>query len=203
MRTAGLLLSGLLLAGPAWTDPGDLPRESGVSGTVGAVAYSGLADTHFLGGHAVHSGLSPVLDLRYTFGQARTQLFAGDDAEELLRLDHAQQAGVRHQCVDGGMLSASLTGSVLADRKVPADPYATVAGGEVRRTSRGVRLGWDSIGGGPFNLQWSRRSVRLDHEDSGTTAGVPADVRSGLDRNGTVTRLEAGASLPLLSLIHI
>ncbi len=134
-------------------------------------------------------------ELNYTFASTRTQLFAGNRIEDVLRLDIAVGLGVRQELPDGSILAASLLTTPL-DLEVWADPY--IEGEDRTRTDLdfpGVRLRWGRILNTGLELTATSRKYRHDEENSGdwliSQGRLTPDQQPLLDRDGDILTLQA------------
>ncbi|GAA4498600.1 DUF2860 family protein [Pseudaeromonas paramecii] len=179
-----------------------IPKEDGFSGFVFAGAAYNNVDSNILVGPSKNDSrrigslsdmassdgtdLSLNFDLRYTFADARTQIYLGNLIQDAMRLDFSQQLGVRHEFGDQGIGSLAYVFSGIPT-KVWQDPYRTGSDRSTTdRTSRGVRLGWDGIAGSAFDASYTYRKIELDDERSGQSISSlsPAE-RASLNRNGS------------------
>ena len=133
------------------------------------------------------------LNVKYTFA-TQTQLFVGNDLEDIVELDTVSIFGVRQQFSDRSILEVAVVASPsFSPVQVWADPYVT---GEKRkstdRTSTGLRLEYDKILGSGFGVQYTQRETEIDDELSGTTQlGLSNAEVARLDREGTTERIAA------------
>ena len=134
-------------------------------------------------------------ELNYTFASTRTQLFAGNRIEDVLRLDIAVGLGVRQELPDGSIIAASLLTTPL-DLEVWADPY--IEGEDRKRTDLdfpGVRLRWGRILNTGLELTATTREYRHDEENSGDWLIGQGRLTPGqqplLDRDGDILTLQA------------
>ncbi|MFQ5937404.1 MAG: DUF2860 family protein, partial [Acidiferrobacterales bacterium] len=191
-------------------DVGTIPKESGVSGFVNLGAGVIRAKSNLIAGNSVadigHEIIPSIftqadartdgipiinLEVAYTWGPKRTQVFFGNLLEDFLRFDTATQLGVRHQFRNKTIFAASFLFSSIPT-KVWDDPYvANVPRRETNRTSNGGRLTLSRIGGSGLRLRYSQREVKLDLELSGRTQlGLPLPQAALLNRNGDYRRLD-------------
>jgi hypothetical protein len=136
--------------------------------------------------------VTPILtmNLRYTFASTRTQLFLGNQLEDLLRFDVATLIGLRQELVDQSVIGVSYVFSPVVT-KVYKDPYDTDGSrNDTDRTVNGVRLSYEKILGSAFNFQYTYRNIDIDDEESGSALGLPSSQRNKLDRNGDQHDLE-------------
>jgi hypothetical protein len=198
------LLVGLLIAftSSAYAQPlGAIPQESGFSGYVNAggglwrvednmvkkIGFFKIGDDNI---NSIYDkpkseyAVSPILNfnLRYTFASTRTQIFLGNQLEDLLRLDMATLFGVRQELADQSTIGVSYVFSALVT-EVYKDPYDTSGSRSgTDRNINGVRLSYDKILGSAFNFQYTYRNIDIDKERSGSAfLGSPSNR---LDRNG-------------------
>jgi hypothetical protein len=201
----GLMVCALLLASiPAFSiEP--IPKESGFSGFLNlGAAYFNVENNMISGNRFVNatenpidsifagpdseSSIAPIIngEIRYTFGQTRTQLYFGNQLEDILRFDFSTLLGVRQELPDGSIGGISYIFSGIPT-KVWADPYVAFARrSETDRTSNGLRLDWDNWFGTKFGAEFTWRKISIDNELSGVTGGLgltPAQF-SLLDREG-------------------
>lgn len=138
------------------------------------------------------TGAIPVLPLnvRYRFAGRHTELFLGTSLEDLAQFDLPLQVGAAHQFAGKGIIAAAAVASTVPTR-VWADPYVVnQARTSTARTSRGARLEWDRILGSQARVRFTRRTVDIEDERSGTTQlGLPAAELAALDREGSISEL--------------
>ncbi|MGL6314297.1 DUF2860 family protein [Vibrio sp. WXL103] len=197
-----------------------IPSKPGFSGVVGGGAAYFHVESNFIGGNrfvdldneqvssltsspSSEASFSPdiQLDIRYTFSDGKTQIFAGNALADLVRLDLSQQLGIKHK-VDGlGTLSASYLFSTIPT-EVWEDPFLV---GEKRkrsnRDSSGFKVAWDDIFQAPIGVAYTYRNVDIDQERSGEAlvnlGRLNSTQQNKLDREGAIHRLE------VLSLLDI
>lgn len=192
----------LLCAMPAMAiDP--IPDESGFSGFISVgtsytnmksntIAGNSFAD---VGNEIITSvndgpssndefGLALNFELKYTFAGSGTQLFLGNELEDLLRYDLASQAGVRQKLGGMGIGSISYVFSGIPT-EVWEDPFLENSPRvDTDRDSNGVRLAWDTIFGSAFQVQYTYRKIDIDREQSGVGLGLTAAQQALLNRDG-------------------
>jgi hypothetical protein len=205
------LLVGLLIAfaTSAYAQPRGIPRRSGFSGFVNAggalwrvednmvkrVSYFKIGDSNISSTDdkpRSEYSLTPILNLnlRYTFASTRTQIFLGNQLEDLLRLDTVTLFGVRQELVDQSIIGVSYVFSALVT-EVYKDPYDTSGSRNgTDRNINGVRLSYDKILGSAFNFQYTYRNIDIDEEESGSALGLSSSQANRLDRNGDQHDLE-------------
>jgi hypothetical protein len=132
-------------------------------------------------------------ELRYTFAETGTQLFAGNSLEDLLRWDVATEVGVRQDLQDLGIVAGSFVFNSIAT-EVWKDPYDTTRKrDETDRTSNGFRLTWDKILSTNLQVECTVRNVDVDKERSGTSPNLawltPSQIKS-LSREGDMLKME-------------
>lgn len=131
--------------------------------------------------------LFPVFnfDLRYTFAESRTEIFAGNRLEDLVRFDLTTQLGVRREFSKAGTLGLGLVFSSVP-AEVWQDPYVeNIPRQATDRNSRGVRFNWQQILGSRFRFQYTYRDIDIDRELSGLAQlDLPLSAAKSLDRNG-------------------
>jgi len=176
-----------------------IPENSGFSGVLlaggGGISYKsnfykGPNDDnsihHGIGSEPEkHSGFVPLFgaDLRYTFAETRTQLFLGTLTQDAIRFDFTQQAGVRQQLGDKGIVSIGYVFPLMTT-KVWSDPYSIKERQETDQKSNGGRISWEQIWGTNTNLSFTKRKFKIDNELSGQNLMLSADEKKMLDRNG-------------------
>ena len=190
-------------------DLGAIPQESGFSGFVNAggalwrvednmvkkISYFELSDDKISSNEnkpKSEYSVTPILNfnLRYTFSSTRTQLFLGNQLEDLLRLDTATLLGVRQELADQSIIGVSYVFSAVVSQ-VYKDPYEE--GTHRKGTDRninGVRLFYDKILGSAFDFQYTYRNIDIDDEESGSSLALSGSQRDKLDRNGDQHDLE-------------
>lgn len=189
-------------AGGLWAQTNMVAGIDKYSITIGDARIDAVGDDP-----AVHSTLIPqlLLNIKYTFS-TQTQVFLGNDLQDIVRLDNVSIIGVRQQFADSSILELSLVSTPVGSPvQVWADPYVVgVDRVETDRSSVGLRLEYDKILGSGFGLQYTQRTYDIDNELSGTTAvssgGVglaPAEAEL-LKREGTAKRLVGYYGFPLV-----
>lgn len=186
-----------------------IPKQDGFSGFVSAGAAYNQLDSNTLVGSDKDASrrinswndmastdgtdLSLNFDLRYTFADARTQIYLGNLIHDALRLDFSQQLGVRRQFGDQGIGSIAYVFSGFST-ELWQDPYRTGSDRSTTdRSSKGIRLGWDGIAGSGFDASYTFRNIALDEERSGqSVSDLTAAQRASLDRNGSSQSLDLG-----------
>ena len=212
MKRSWFLIT-LVFAMAAFTMPAyaiqPIPEKTGFSGFVnvgiGAIEF----ETNMIAGNALgdtgddritsltdspdsEANATPVLNFEasYTFADTRTQIFAGNRLEDLVRYDMATLAGVRQELPGKSIVSIAYVFTSFPT-EVWEDPYViNEKREETDRTSDGLRLGYDRILGSKFEAEFTWRDVNLDDEKSGQTQLVGNEITAEqaglLDRNGDV-----------------
>jgi hypothetical protein len=122
--------------------------------------------------------------LQYTFASTRTQLFLGTDLTDLIRFDLTQQLGVKQEIGKLGILQGGILFSSIP-AKVWKDPYVVDKNRkDTNRTSNGMRLAWDRIGGSQLQLQYTYRKIDISSEKSGDFLGLTGAEKNLLKRDG-------------------
>jgi hypothetical protein len=201
------LFVGLLIAfaSPAYAQPTGIPQESGFSGFVNAGAALWRVENNMvkrigffkIGDSNISStddkpkseySVSPILNfnLRYTFASTRTQIFLGNQLEDLLRLDTNTQIGVRQELPDQSIIGVSYIYSALVT-EVYKDPYDTRGSRNGSdRNINGVRLSYDKILSTDLSFQYTYRNIDIEAERSGSdpALGLSSSERDRLIRDG-------------------
>ena len=198
-----------LCSSMAYAQGAGIPQESGFSGFVNGgaalwrvednmvkkISYFKISDDSI--GSVDNKpkseySVSPVLNfnLRYTFASTRTQIFLGNQLEDLLRLDTATSFGVRQELPDQSIIGVSYVFSALVT-EVYKDPYDTSGSRNgTDRNINGVRLSYDKILSTDLSFQYTYRNIDIDSERSGSALGLSSSQRNKLDRNGDQHDLE-------------
>jgi hypothetical protein len=203
-----ILLTGVVIvfANSAYgQDFGAIPQESGFSGFVNAggalwrvennmvkrISYFKIGDSNISSTDdkpKSEYSLTPILNfnLRYTFASTRTQLFLGNQLEDLLRLDSTTQIGVRQELVDRSVIGVSYLYSALVT-EVYKDPYDTSGSrnGSDRRIN-GARLSYENILSTDLSFQYTYRNIDIEAERSGSdpALGLTSSQKDKLIRDG-------------------
>ena len=186
--------SGFVLVGPGYFNIANSFLVSGAPliGEVGDPVVSSITDAPVANGVAAFPF---VFELNYTFGKSHTQLFFGNQLEDILRLDVRIGIGLRQELRDKSILTASLLLTPL-ELKFWSDPY--IEGEERQPTGLyfpGLRLRWSHILKTGLVLTTTYRQYRYNEEKSGewlvNQGRIDLDEVSLLDRNGDVFKLEA------------
>ena len=202
----GIVLVSLfcLFASIAYAQPAKIPQESGFSGFVNAggglwrvednmvkkVGFFKISDDDI---NSIDDkpkseySVNPILsfNLRYTFASTRTQIFLGNQLEDLLRLDTTTLFGIRQELPDQSIIGVSYVFSPLVTQ-VYKDPYVEGRNRKgTDRTVNGVRLSYEKILGSDLSFQYTYRNIDIDDEKSGKTQlGLSSSQAGKLDRNG-------------------
>jgi hypothetical protein len=189
----------------AYAQPTGIPQESGFSGFVnGGAALWRVEDNmvkrigYFkIGDSNISStddkpkseySVSPILNfnLRYTFASTRTQIFLGNQLEDLLRLDTSSQIGVRQELPDQSIIGVSYLYSALVT-EVYKDPYDTRGSRNGSdRNINGARLSYDKILSTDLSFQYTYRNIDIEAERSGSdpALGLSSSQKNKLIRDG-------------------
>ncbi|UCG20175.1 MAG: DUF2860 family protein [Deltaproteobacteria bacterium] len=187
----------------AYAQPTGIPQESGFSGFVNAggalwrvennmvkkISYFQLGDDK-IGSYRDNPkseyAVTPILNfnLRYTFASTRTQIFLGNQLEDLLRLDTATLIGVKQELPDQSVIGVSYIYSALVT-EVYKDPYDTTGSRSgTERNINGVRLSYENILSTDLSFQYTYRNIDIDSERSGRQL-----VSDGVITNSEADRL--------------
>jgi hypothetical protein len=192
-----------LCSSMAYAQATGIPQESGFSGFVNAgaglwrvednmvkkIGYFKISDDSI--GSVDNKpkseySVTPILNfnLRYTFASTRTQIFLGNQLEDLLRLDTTSFLGVRQELVDQSIIGVSYVYSALVSQ-VYKDPYDTNGNRDgTDRSINGVRLSYDKILSTDLSFQYTYRNIDIDKERSGSALGLTPSERDRLGRDG-------------------
>ncbi|SCY61385.1 DUF2860 family protein [Desulfoluna spongiiphila] len=187
-----------------------IPEETGFSGFVNVGIGAMEFETNMIAGNSMgdtgddtitsltdspdsESSATPVLNFEasYTFAETRTQIFAGNRLEDLVRYDLSTLVGIRQELPRKSIVSIAYVFTSFPT-EVWEDPYVINQKREkTDRTSDGLRLGYDKILGSKFEAEFTWRDVNLDDETSGQTqlissGDITANEAKLLDRNGDV-----------------
>lgn len=180
-------------SGFAFIGAGSTSRETNTIATVGGTevaderidSLTDSPDSQSYGKLLLDFGLS------YTFADSRTQIFGGTELEDFLTQDSTFGLGVRQGIGGAGNLRASFLASTPVETW--EDPYVVgVDREETDVKSGGMRLGWEHIFGSGLELTYTKRSVEIDDELSGTALGLTAAQRNLLDREGDLKQIKLG-----------
>ena len=203
LLTIAVLALILLLGANLATALDPIPTESGFSGFirpgVGYLNFKSNMVASFLGFDLSEKKTNSLDDspdsestgivlvpfsLQYTFASTRTQLFLGTDLTDLIRFDYAQQLGVKQEIGNLGILQGGILFSSIP-AKVWKDPYVVDKNRkDTNRTSNGMRLAWDRIGGSHLQLQYTYRKIDVSKEKSGDFLGLTSAEKNLLERDG-------------------
>jgi hypothetical protein len=111
----------------------------------------------------------PLGLVRYTFAQARTQLYLGLLPENVAQGQFFIEAGVRHDLTDGTILRASFIPVTPIKEETWKDPFVVGQNrNETDITSYGFKLAAEKIRGSGLNLRLGWVHATVDDEDSGS-----------------------------------
>lgn len=192
-----------LCSSMAYAQGAGIPQESGFSGFVNGgaalwrvednmvkkISYFKISDDSI--GSVDNKpkseySVSPVLNfnLRYTFASTRTQIFLGNQLEDLLRLDTTSFLGLRQELADQSIIGLSYVYSALVTQ-VYKDPYDTNGNRDgTDRKINGVRLSYDKILSTDLSFQYTYRNIDIDKERSGSALGLTPSQQDRLVRDG-------------------
>lgn len=183
----GISLFLTLACRPALAAPiAPIPSETGVSGALVGGVSSATYTSNLIAGPSgdssqkitgslyesvsSESSIGPFVtgELRYTFGESRSQLYFGTELEDLVRYDLSFQLGARKALSGGGILYGSFLFSGVPT-EVYSDPYVVnTPRPQTDRESSGARIGMQSAFGSGLGLQLSVRDIKLGSERSGS-----------------------------------
>jgi hypothetical protein len=187
----------------AYAQPTGIPQESGFSGFVNGggalwrvennmvkrIGYFKIGDSNIdsiRDNPDSEYSVTPILNfnLRYTFASTRTQIFLGNQLEDLLRLDTNTQIGVRQELVDQSVIGVSYLYSALVT-EVYKDPYDTSGSRNgVDRRINGARLSYENILSTDLSFQYTYRNIDIETERSGSALGLSSSQKDKLIRDG-------------------
>ena len=192
-----------IFASTAYAQPAKIPQESGFSGFVNGgaglwrvednmvkkIGFFKISDDNI---NSIDDkpkseySVNPILNfnLRYTFASTRTQIFLGNQLEDLLRLDTATLLGVRQELPDQSIIGVSYIFSALVT-EVYKDPYDTNGSRDgTDRNINGVRLSYDNILSTDLSFQYTYRNIDIDKERSGSALALSNSQADRLIRDG-------------------
>ena len=159
-----------------------LPRESGFSGYIELLgAYLSTnsqlntdhknkkTDSLDKSGRRVNKIRPLPLGLiRYTFAEARTQLYLGLLPENVAQGQFFVEAGIRHDLTDGTMLRTAFIPVTPIKEETWKDPFVVNQNRkETDISSYGFKLAAENIKGSGLNLKFGWVHATIDDEDSG------------------------------------
>jgi hypothetical protein len=204
VATALILATNLSMA----IDP--LPKKKGLNGFVNLGAGAMWTKSNTLAGNVITNVGSETIEnitdaprntdtnavpaanwlVGYYWDTSRTFLFFGNQLEDLIRYDFTGRFGLNKGVGEEGVLSFEIVQNIIP-AEVWEDPYLTgVPREETDRTSTGLRLTWDRIGGSDLEIAVAGRDVDVDDERSGQSQPITPAERQLLDRNGDLRVVE-------------
>jgi hypothetical protein len=151
-----------------------------------------------LGDAKSQSAGTPIANfmVRYTLESKKTELFAGTDESDALRMDNTTAFGVRHSFGDKGIIGArALVSSSLAATQVYNDPLDTT--GKRKKTDRetiGGGLKWEKVMNSNLDIDLRLRRVNVVNDRNGDTlfndGFITSAERHKLDRDGDIANVE-------------
>ncbi len=120
-------------------------------------------------------------ELKYTFAEAKTEIFLGTNLEDLLTFDNTGKFGVRKKFDGLGTIGASALFTTLPST-VWKDPYDTSKSRQsTGRSSLGISLKWEGIIESKFDFEVRLRNYDIEGGDqSGLNAPYTGEVAHGL-----------------------
>lgn len=129
-------------------------------------------------------------ELRYTFADTRTQLFAGQLFTDFIRYDVTNTMGLRQETKFLGTVGIGYVFSGFVTR-VWEDPYVVNADRvETDRKQAGWRVAWEKLFSTSFTLQYTLREIELDERSGTTQLSLGAEEAQLLDRNGDLHEIQ-------------
>ncbi|BCS94800.1 hypothetical protein DSLASN_04320 [Desulfoluna limicola] len=191
-----------------------MPEQTGFSGFINVGAGVTNTESNMMAGNGMSDSGSkridsltdspssdtnamPVInfDLNYTFADTRTQIFAGNRLEDLIRFDTSSVLGIRQELPDKSSVRVAYAFTSFPS-SVWQDPYVTgVDRKKTDRTAEGLRLGYDKIMGSRLEAEFTWRKINIDTERSGEAQTqlapsnpyeITAEQAKLLDRNGSM-----------------
>jgi hypothetical protein len=135
----------------------------------------------------------PSANFKFSYTlESRTEFFLGRELLDAVRFDFSNQLGVRQEFGDKSNVTLAYVFSGIPT-KVWSDPFVE---GRTRnptdREANGFRLGYSSILGSNFDVQYTVREIDIDRERSGTFLGLTSGQRKQLRRDGDQHNLRFG-----------
>lgn len=193
-------LSGFAAFGISTTDFSSNMISGSSLGDIGEGKIDSITDSP--GSEQLTSGFFSG-EINYTFADTRTQLFLGSSLEDIVRYDFGNQAGVRQEVSNNGVLTAAVLFTTLP-AKVWSDPYVVnQKRKESDRESSGGRIGWSGVMGTGLEMRLSSRTIEVDDEFSGLTPlsagglGLSKAERDLLNREGDQLTFDASYTFKL------
>lgn len=197
-----------------------IPEDSGFSGFIlGGATVTNFSSNTVSGnalaevGHNSTNGLneSPSSEtelsgmftgeLSYTFAEAGTQVYVGNELEDVVRYDLSTQFGVRQRLNMGGIVSFAYLSNGILPTYVYSDPFNTDSSDDTDREMNGVRLGWDNILESGINIKLTHKNIDIEDEKSGDSLVdqemISFDEQRLLNRSGEVNQIAVSYSVAL------
>lgn len=192
-----------------------LPKESGFNGFVlTGVNYTNFASNIVAGNSLTNishdssnglydnpsyeSDISPVFtgELNYTFASVGTQIYLGNELEDVVKYDLSTQLGIRQSLSYGGVAKVAVLTSGRLPTYVYSDPFNTDSATKTDRNTKGVRLGWDNIVNTGINVELTRKHIDVENDKSGellfSEEAITAQEKALLSREGSLSSLKVG-----------
>jgi len=134
--------------------------------------------------------------LRYTLTNKKTEVFAGTDEADSLRMDNTTGIGIRHAMQGKGIVGVrALIGSSIAATQVYNDPFNTSRRKKTDRETMGGDVKWENIMDSNFDVDMRMRKINVVNDRNGdylvdVVGSITAGEGNDLDRDGNLTNLE-------------
>jgi hypothetical protein len=208
LLSAGLLQAGLVIA----ADP--MQKEAGWSGKVmGGAGYMELTNSEVAGNGVVNLSNRTIRDeatpssqstgipaingtVRYTLESKKTEIFAGTNTEDPLRMDATTDIGVRHDFTGKGIVGMrALVGRKPTGAEVYNDPLQLdTRRKKTERDTYGVGVKWEKIMESNFDVDVRFRKINVVNDKNGDALVASGDITAkqgnALERDGNLTNLE-------------
>ncbi|MDO6762679.1 DUF2860 family protein [Agarivorans sp. 1_MG-2023] len=140
------------------------------------------------------SGVGPAVlgELNYTFANRKTQIFLGQQDENIVRGQDQIELGITQMVGEYSELELAYFPRIPGFSETWQDPYLT--GSARQKTdadSSGFRMAWRYIFDTPVTLRYGFAKADIENERSGVAFGLDAAEQQLMQRDGSYHRLAA------------
>lgn len=191
----------------------DLAKKSGWEGGVSVVTVGFSQKSQFTAeddntftndlynaGKSTHQFTTlPLFHLNYTLSDLQTQIFFGNNQDNVPKAQFALQAGVLHVIGAHDQVSVALIPTLPFVEETWQDPFLT---GQQRHKTKeevgGGRIKYEHTGDNAFNVQYVFAKNELDVEESGKALlQLNTQQRAMLNRNAELHRFSVSLNCPV------
>ncbi|WP_220720623.1 surface lipoprotein assembly modifier [Agarivorans litoreus] len=136
--------------------------------------------------------LAVLAELNYTFANKKTQIFLGQQEENIVRGQDQVELGITQMVGEYSQLELAYFPKLPGFSETWQDPYLT--GSARQKTdadSSGFRVAWRYLFDTPLTLRYGFAAADIENERSGQAFGLDANEQKRMQRDGKYHRISA------------